>query len=215
MELATYAAYLKENDGFEFITDYDFGPVSGKGIQLGRNSVTTGYMVIVQLDWDTSGYDVSLMRSEGKVTPNSSSSITDLKRYTIGNESVPSIEEAIGEKREVVDAKEDTNGDEKYVTVQYSVPGTGQGLQLLAYTRYLQENENFLILTDANFNDLSDCNFQLGKNSKVAGYALILQFDWDTQGYTITFSRYPGSVTLNEEGETTVTSTPVATLIRK
>jgi hypothetical protein len=69
MELAAYAAYLKQNDGFGFITDYDFGPVSSKGILLARNSVTSGYMVVVQLDWDISGHDVSLVRCEGKVIP--------------------------------------------------------------------------------------------------------------------------------------------------
>ena len=67
-DLSAYADYLRQNDDFIFTTDADFSKTTGADIQLARNSVTDGFAVIVQLDYDTSGYKVTLMWGEGKVT---------------------------------------------------------------------------------------------------------------------------------------------------
>ena len=70
LELYDYATYLQD-DGFMFLTDASFSKSTGAEIQMGRNSVAEGYMVIIQFDWNPGEYIITLTRSRGTVTANS------------------------------------------------------------------------------------------------------------------------------------------------
>jgi hypothetical protein len=72
MDLLSYAMFLVENDDFEFLEDGDFSKSTGSGIQLARNSINGGYMVVVEFNWKPWVYEIKLMRSRGTLTGNTS-----------------------------------------------------------------------------------------------------------------------------------------------
>jgi hypothetical protein len=231
-EMAEYADYLRRKDDFAFITDYDFATRTGKEIQLARNSVKDGYMVVVQLDWDRAGYTVSLMWGEGEVTPLKESpeptgrpEPTDNPgptddpadpdvpmgpmTYGVQDESVTSIAAVLGEAREVIDSKMSLLNGVTSVTVSYSVPGYEQGLELNEYRLYLEQNEGFILLTDVNFNNASGSGVMLGRSAATAGYVVIVELEWDDTGYIIKTSYMEGSVTANGQPSPTPVAPPM------
>jgi hypothetical protein len=232
VELAEYAAYLKEKDGFEFITSFDFSTATGTKIQLARNSVKDGYMVVVQLDWTKTGYTVSLMWGEGEVTPvaavPSSPSATPVAvndpdpsptvsadvetnldalpllvakdTYTLNDNTVTSITAALGVTRELIGAGGGSGDNvDPYTSCTYGVPGTEQGAELQSYAGYLEDYEGFTFVTDWNFGLPVNSGIQLAKNAVQPGYILLIEFEWDTNGYKITLSHFEGTITFNDE----------------
>ena len=220
-DLAAYTAYLREKDGFVFITPADLTAETGKGIQLVRNSVTAGNMVVVQIDYDRNGFSITVMRGKGDAgdygggSPSPSPPLSPSPAvtspspggdngdtpgpmsYTVQEESIPSIAAVLGESRDVADSSSGLINGVTTVTVKYSVPGSGQGLELNEYWLYLEANEGFLLLTDTDFATASGRGVQLGRNAARAGYAVIVEFEWDTSGYTIKTSYISGTVTAN------------------
>ena len=67
IELFEYAMFL-EGEDFKFLTDGDFSRSRGTAIQMGRNSDESGYMLVIQFDWEPGKYTITLMRSQGSVT---------------------------------------------------------------------------------------------------------------------------------------------------
>ena len=68
-DMSDYAAYLHDKDNFLAVTDLDFSGSTGAG-SLARNSVDGGRIVIAQLEFDTTGYVVTIVQQTGSVTPN-------------------------------------------------------------------------------------------------------------------------------------------------
>ena len=69
MDMYDYATYLQKEDKFKLITKADFNATDGAGIQLVRNSTfMSGDMVVVQLDYDSTGYTITLMYGNGDAT---------------------------------------------------------------------------------------------------------------------------------------------------
>ena len=68
-DMIYYLTYLREKDGFLLLTDYDFTGSEGTCV-VGRNSVDTGYIIQLQIDYDRSGYTISLLKQKGEITPN-------------------------------------------------------------------------------------------------------------------------------------------------
>ena len=68
MDLRAYFDYLCNNDGFSMRTAGGdlFGQSAGSSIQAWRNSVMEGHMVVVQADYDTKGYTITVMHGQGQ-----------------------------------------------------------------------------------------------------------------------------------------------------
>jgi hypothetical protein len=242
-DMSEYADYLIEKDDFAFITDHDFGPAKGKEIQLAKESVDDGMIVVMQIDYDRSGYTITLMHGEGEIaaketdepeptaepmptaapaptenaggisaeganSPNNPEKTdaplkdADLepKAYIVDGESIPSITAMLGEARTVANEADGSLNGGSSVSVEYSVPGSGQGLELYQYALYLQSEEEFIFTTDADFNQPSGTGVQMAKESGKTGFILIVELDWDESGYTITTSRLIGTITRYDEG---------------
>ena len=68
-EMSDYLAYLHDKDGFYTVTDIDFSGSSATG-GLGRNSKDSGQEILLQIEYDTSGYTITIVKQKGSVTPN-------------------------------------------------------------------------------------------------------------------------------------------------
>ena len=70
-DMFTYLTYLREKDGFLLLTGFDFnGPVGS--CLVGRNSVDDGYEIQLQIEYDRSGYTITILKQAGGITPNTS-----------------------------------------------------------------------------------------------------------------------------------------------
>ena len=64
-----YYNYLHDKDGFLALTDiFFFGETSGQGT-VARNSVDGGYYIQLQIDFDRSGYTITVQKLPGEITP--------------------------------------------------------------------------------------------------------------------------------------------------
>ena len=68
LEMSQYLSYLRE-EGFLLLTDVDFNAPEA-WCKLGRNSVDSGYQVVVQIDYDTKGYTIIVVKEEGEIRSN-------------------------------------------------------------------------------------------------------------------------------------------------
>ncbi|MCL2300277.1 MAG: zinc-ribbon domain-containing protein [Firmicutes bacterium] len=64
-----YLMHLNENEGFVSLASVDFAEPSGQA-KFGRNSVDSGYMIVLTLDFDQTGYKLEAKYLEGEVTLN-------------------------------------------------------------------------------------------------------------------------------------------------
>ena len=67
-EMEQYALALMNRFGFINTTPYDFGPPTGSGIQFAKQSEEEGKIVLVGIDFDNSGYTLTITRGEGTLT---------------------------------------------------------------------------------------------------------------------------------------------------
>jgi len=70
MEMFDYLSYLHDQENFSFLSDHDFEDPTGSDIEMGREAKRPGYLIIVQVDYDQSGYTVTLMQTEGTLSIN-------------------------------------------------------------------------------------------------------------------------------------------------
>lgn len=70
-DMIAYMNYLREED-FLLLTDVDFSGPEGEG-ELGRNSIDAGYSILVQLEYDDTGYVITLIRQKGEIKSNDTS----------------------------------------------------------------------------------------------------------------------------------------------
>jgi len=75
-DMSTYMVYLHDKDGFYTLTDIDFSPASATG-GLGRNSKDSGQELLLQIEYDTSGYTITIVKEKGKITPNGAGDTTN------------------------------------------------------------------------------------------------------------------------------------------
>ena len=250
-DLSLYVTYLMEKDGFKAITDFNLSAVTGKDIQVARNSKTKGYMVVMQLDYNEKGYVITLMYGKGEVTDNETvdtsakpnddsggsvgsgglskpdnTNTTPVETpsggnqqfngsvgggdvggggaagpqsYSVQDESIPSISAVLGGTRTVIDSSSGMTNGVTSVTVKYSVPGTRQGLELNEYRIYLEKNESFYLLTSVDFAQVSGSGVLMAKSAAKAGYIVLVELEWNNEGYTIKTSYMEGTVTPNEQ----------------
>ncbi|MCL2784904.1 MAG: hypothetical protein FWD55_05615 [Propionibacteriaceae bacterium] len=68
-DMIEYVTYLSANDGFLNLIDRDFSGPEGFGI-LGRNSVDEGKQITVTVQYNASGYVITIVKEEGEIIPN-------------------------------------------------------------------------------------------------------------------------------------------------
>jgi len=68
LEMSQYLAHLRRQ-GFLLLTDADFNAPEA-WCKVGRNSKDSGYQVVVQIEYDTAGYVITIVKESGSVTPN-------------------------------------------------------------------------------------------------------------------------------------------------
>ena len=66
-DMGIYAKALMDDYGYINTTPYDFTGSRGSGFEFAKESVMDGYVVLVRIDYDTSGYDLTLMVSAGEL----------------------------------------------------------------------------------------------------------------------------------------------------
>jgi len=67
-DMFDYLTYLREKDGFLLLTGFDFNGSKGSCI-VGRNSVDAGYEIQLQIEYDRSGYTITILKQEGGISP--------------------------------------------------------------------------------------------------------------------------------------------------
>jgi len=68
LEMSQYLTHLR-GEGFLLLTDVDFN-ASEAWCKVGRNSVDSGYQVVVQIEYDATGYTIIAVKEEGEITSN-------------------------------------------------------------------------------------------------------------------------------------------------
>jgi len=67
-DMRTYAEALMNRYEFFNTTEYDFNGPTGSGFIFATESVQEGFIILLQIDYDTSGYTITLTRGEGTLT---------------------------------------------------------------------------------------------------------------------------------------------------
>ena len=66
-DMGIYAKALMDDYGYINTTPYDFTGPKGSGFEFAKESVMDGFVVLVQIDYGTGGYDLTLRVSAGKL----------------------------------------------------------------------------------------------------------------------------------------------------
>jgi len=68
-DMSEYAAALTGSHGYFSLADadYDFSGTAGKNFRFAANSSQDGYLVIVRIDYDASGYTIKIQRGKGEL----------------------------------------------------------------------------------------------------------------------------------------------------
>jgi len=64
-EMEKYAQALMDDYGFYETTPHDFSGSTGRGLELAKESVEDGFIVIVEIEYDRSGYTITILRGKG------------------------------------------------------------------------------------------------------------------------------------------------------
>lgn len=66
-DMVKYLTYLRK-EGFLVLTDIDFSGPSADGV-VGCNSIESGYEIQLQIQYDSKGYTISIVKQPGGITP--------------------------------------------------------------------------------------------------------------------------------------------------
>jgi len=67
-EMQTYVHALVYDYGYYYLNEADFSDSRGTDFRFAKESVEEGYIVVVRIDYDRSGYTVTLSRGTGTLT---------------------------------------------------------------------------------------------------------------------------------------------------
>ena len=115
----------------------------------------------------------------------------------IGEDEIPSVKFITGEERNVTGVS--TSNENGVIKKVITYSGTGRNREeMLRYAQALYDYYGFWFYeTDENdFADAEGVDLKLAKASVEADFIIIVRIDYDRNGYTITLSRYRGSLTV-------------------
>jgi len=122
--------------------------------------------------------------------------------YTIGNDRVASVKLALGEVRTITGLGSSiTNGVTK-IEYKYQVLGNQQGNEMSKYVTYLVDQDGFSHAGDIDFSTPTGKG-QVERPSVDDGYVVVMQFEYDKDGYTIIITRTKGEATPQTPAEET------------
>ena len=211
-DVNAYVAYLKANDGFSFRTDAD-------GDELfGRDSKDQGYVLNMEITYDSEGYTVTLERLKGSFgstgedetraqpetrdpLPYNNDPTTRAQQeskfsenddyYILGSDRVPTVKKALG-FRSVVSSIDLSYGGAVSMQAEYRSDTPNQ--DCYDYVDYLEEADDFICLEDVDFADASGTAY-FGRNSTVrSGYKITVTVKWNATGYTVTVEQAEGEI---------------------
>jgi len=68
-DIAAYWNYIHANDGFLSLVDFDSLPYAGDvELRFAKNSVDEGKIIIMDIEYNTKGYTITLTKGEGTLT---------------------------------------------------------------------------------------------------------------------------------------------------
>lgn len=114
------------------------------------------------------------------------------EEYELGNDTVKSIK-AVVEKRKVVSVSTEISNGVETKKMEYKSDNVQE--DLTKYATYLKNEAGYVLTKDMNLS-LSSSTIQFGKESQDSGKILLLTIDYDPFGYTITFQKGEGTLTL-------------------
>ena len=131
---------------------------------------------------------------------------SDGNYLTVGGERIPSVSYALGERRKVQSIGESTKSGIDILRVDYAA--RGHGADVTNYLAYLCGRDGFAMRDG---DDVIDSGEQVWRNSTQTGYMLVVQVDFDANGYTVTAMRGKGQVSGGTPtGESSTPSAPAA-----
>jgi len=185
IEARKYCAYLYEKDGFDSVTDSDFNDATGK-ITYARNSADAGYELQVTIDYNESGYTVTVVKEPGS-TQKERKHLENADYYydEIDGDRVPSIKLALGEKRKI--------GFLKYIppyfgyfNLEMEFKSDTPNEDISAYEAYLEEKDGFCRMKSPSG------NAYFGRDTKKGNCVVFLSHKYNAEGYAITLEIIKG-----------------------
>ena len=120
----------------------------------------------------------------------------------IGSDEVPTVKNILRGERSMTGISTSTSGGVVTKTLTYSVP-IEQAEDMLDYANGLMNDYGYYSTTGYNFSERRGVGFEFAKESVERGYIVSVRIDYDSSGYTITISRYRGTLTVNDDARDT------------
>ncbi|MFV0464790.1 MAG: zinc-ribbon domain-containing protein [Lachnospiraceae bacterium] len=116
--------------------------------------------------------------------------------YTIGGEQIPSVSSALSEIRTIQNVSQVNDGKVDTISMVYSASNAQSDMK--TYADYLESKDGFVMRkADTTFEMGTGKGIQLWRNAKTAEHMIIIQIDYDSQGYTITAMYGEGQISGN------------------
>ena len=119
--------------------------------------------------------------------------------FKIGNDQVPSVKLALGERRNITGTGTSTSRGVTTLIVNYQVK-ENQGAEMRKYAEALTNDYGFVNAKDYNFDEPTGYEFLFAKKSEKEGYIVVVQIDYNVLGYDLTISRGEGTLDLFNDG---------------
>lgn len=116
---------------------------------------------------------------------------TDADTYKLGDDNVPSIKAVVGERKSSGVSK-GFEDNKSYFEATYISDTVKE--DMVSYHNALYEDYHWSNLTDVDVSQTIG-SFQMGTNSVEEGKILLIQLDFDQQGYTVRVQKGPGTIT--------------------
>ena len=118
--------------------------------------------------------------------------------FELGPDQIPTVKQVLGEERKVSSYNSTISNGIQTVTVVYKVEENQRG-EMKTYAETLMNSHGFINTTDINFDLSTASGYQFATESREEGYIILLDIDYDENGYTLTFTRGVGTLTRNVE----------------
>jgi len=117
--------------------------------------------------------------------------------FKLGDDEVPSVKYILGEARDVVSSSTSTSSGATQRVIQYKVD-SNQNVEMEKYSQALVKDYGFYQTTDTDFSGRTGTGFQFARESDEEDYIIIVNIDYDRNGYTLTLTRDRGTLTVFE-----------------